>query len=48
MMMIRHYLSHSNQEVLESRAQSKFDVLRAWFKCNYLSINGSKTSLTNG
>ena len=23
-------LSHSNQEVLESRAQSKFDVLRSW------------------
>lgn len=36
------YLSHSNQEVLESRAQSKFDVLQSWFKCNSLSINESK------
>ena len=30
------YLSHSNQYALESRSQSKFDVLQSWFKCNYL------------
>ena len=29
------YLSRSNQEALKSRAQSKFDVLQSWFKCNY-------------
>ena len=45
--MIRHCfsVSHSNKEVLESRAQSKFDVLQSWFKCNYLSINESKTKV---
>ena len=37
------YPSHPNQDVLESRSQSKFDVLQSWFKCNYLSINESKT-----
>ena len=37
--------SHSNQEVLKSRVQSKFDVLQSWFKCNYLSINESKTKV---
>ena len=36
-------LSHPNQDVLESRSQSKFDVLQSWFKCNYFSINESKT-----
>ena len=40
------YLSHSNQEVLKSRAQSKFDVLQSWFKCSYLSINESKTKVS--
>ena len=25
------------------RAQSKFDVLQSWFKCDYSSINESKT-----
>ena len=30
------YLSHPNQYALESRSQSKFDVLQSWFKCNYL------------
>ena len=39
------YLSHPNEDVLESRAQSKFDVLQSWFKCNYLSINESKTKV---
>ena len=39
------YLSHSHQEVLKSRPQSKFDVLQSWFKCNYLSINESKTKV---
>ena len=39
------YLSHSNQYVLESRSQNKFDVLQSWFKCNYLSINKSKTKV---
>ena len=37
------YLSHPNQYALESRPQSKFDVLQSWFKRNYLSINESKT-----
>lgn len=35
------YLSHPNQDQLESRSQSKFNVLQSWFKCNYLSINES-------
>ena len=39
------YLSHPNQDVLESRSQSKFDVLKSWFTCNYLSINESKTKV---
>ena len=39
------YLSHTNHEVLESRTQSKFDVLQSWFKCIYLSINESKTKV---
>ena len=39
------YLSHPNQDVLESRSQSKFDVLQSLFKCNYLSINKSKTKV---
>ena len=39
------YLSRSNQEVLKSRAQSKFDELQSWFKCNYFSINESKTKV---
>ena len=39
------YLSHPNQDVLESRSQSKFNVLQSWFKCNYLSINESKTKV---
>ena len=39
------YLSHPNQDVLESRSQSKFNVLQLWFKCNYLSINESKTKV---
>ena len=38
-------LSHPNQDVLESRIQSKFDVLQSWFKCNYFSINESKTTV---
>ena len=37
------YLSHPNQDVLESRTQSKFDVLQSCCKCNYLSITESKT-----
>ena len=37
------YLSHPNKYALESRSQSKFDVLQSWFKRNYLSINESKT-----
>ena len=39
------YLSHPNQDVLETRSQSKFDVLQSWFKCNYSSINESKTEV---
>ena len=39
------YLSHPNQDVLETRSQSKFDVLQSWFKCNYSSINESKTKV---
>ena len=39
------YLSHPNQYALELRSQSKFDVLQSWFKCNYLSINESKTKV---
>ena len=39
------YLSHPNQDVLESRSQSKFDVLQSWFKCKYLNINESKTKV---
>ena len=39
------YLSHPNQYTLESRSQSKFDVLQSWFKRNYLSINESKTKV---
>ena len=39
------YLSHPNQDVLESRSQSKFDVLKSWFTCNYLSLNESKTKV---
>ena len=31
--------------MLESRSQSKFDVLQSWFTCNYLSINESKTKV---
>ena len=31
--------------MLKSRSQSKFDVLQSWFKCNYLSINKSKTKV---
>ena len=38
------YLSHPNQDVLESRSQSKFDVLQSWFKCKYLNMNESKTN----
>ena len=38
-------LSHPNQDVLESRIQSKFDVLQSWFRCNYFSINESKTKV---
>ena len=38
-------LSHPNQDLLESRSQSKFDVLQSWFKSNYLSINKSKTKV---
>ena len=39
------YLSHPNQDVVETRSQSKFDVLQSWFKCNYSSINESKTKV---
>ena len=39
------YLSHPNQNVVETRSQSKFDVLQSWFKCNYSSINESKTKV---
>ena len=39
------YLSHPNQYALESRSQSKFNMLQSWFKRNYLSINGSKTKV---
>ena len=39
------YLSHSNQEVFKSRAQSKFDMLQSRFRCNYLSISESKTKV---
>ena len=39
------YLSHSNEKVLKSRTQSKFDVLQSRFKYNYLSINESKTKV---
>ena len=39
------YLSHSNQDVLESRSQNKLDVLQSWFKCNYLRINKTKTKV---
>ena len=45
MLMIRHYLSHPNQDLLESRSQSKFDALLSWFKSNYLSTNQSKTKV---
>ena len=45
MLMIRHYLSHPNQDLLESRSQSKFDSLLSWFKSNYLSTNESKTKV---
>ena len=38
------YLSHPYQDVLESRSQSKFDVLQSWFKCKYLNMNESKTN----
>ena len=31
--------------MLETRSQSKFDVLQSWFKCNYSSINESKTKV---
>ena len=39
------YLSHPDKYALESRSQSKFDVLQSWFKRNYLSINESKTKV---
>ena len=39
------FLSHSNQDVLESRSQNKFDVLQSWFRCNYLSLNETKTKV---
>ena len=31
--------------MLESRSQSKFDVLQSWFECNCLRINESKTKI---
>ena len=31
--------------MLETRSQSKFDVLQSWLKCNYSSINESKTKV---
>ena len=39
------YLSQPNQDVLETRSQSKFYVLQSWFKCNYSSINESKNKV---
>ena len=39
------YLSHLHQGLLESRSQSKFDVLQSWFKSNYLSINKSRSKV---
>ena len=40
------YLSHPNQYALDSRPQSKFDVLQSWFKRIYSSINESKTKVS--
>ena len=39
------YLSHPDKYALQSRSQSKSDVLQSWFKRNYLNINESKTKV---